>query len=204
MNIVLAQIKKDILCQKTVLIVWGICVALGIVAIAVMGVLSDVPKPDVENQRATLGILLSLGGLSMVGIGALAIGMFLLVPILVVLIVQEDLLMGTTAFWLTRPIPREKLLAAKAILIAVLPIPLLFIWSRFQGNSSAYSYGESHPFSAITETLHINPTDLFHLCYFVGFSAVFVHQYLTLRTKISLAILIATIAVVSVLEVLLG
>jgi hypothetical protein len=58
--------------------------------------------------------------------------------------------------------------------------------------------------SVVAQVLHLNAPDFFHLCYFAGFSVVFIHQYLTLQTRRSLAILIAIIVVASLLHVLVG
>lgn len=55
---------------------------------------------------------------------------------LTVLIVQADLLVGTTAFWLTRPIPRTTLAAAKLISLALwlIAVPVLFDVLVLTGN----------------------------------------------------------------------
>jgi hypothetical protein len=260
MNIVLAQLKKDIQCQRRPLILWGICLGTGLIPLMFLNVFTHFHAPDISNAKVMMGIL-SLGGLALACVLAAGFGLFLLVPVLVIRIVHEDVLMGTTAFWLTRPIPRKKLLAAKALLIAVLPLPLVLlggtdarfgtshfwtaefawvaafaaissitsgvrefltyglallfgkavfagildkVWSRFHGSSSVFSNGAPHPFSVVAQVLHLNAPDFFHLCYFAGFSVVFIHQYLTLQTRRSLAILIAIIVVASLLHVLVG
>jgi hypothetical protein len=263
MKIVLAQLKKDIQCQRTPLILWGICLGIGL-ALAGMHValshldhssLQDLDLSQTQKVVGVISFVAVLGG----GTFAVMFGMFLLLPILVIRIVREDTLMGTTAFWLTRPIPREKLLLAKALFIAVLVLPLLVsvgngarigesqfwpaetawiaalaalaaitpgvqallgygmallfgkiifsgiinaIWKHYHGASTIFPDGVVHVFSSAGEMFHLNASDLCHLCYFAGFSAVFIHQYLTLRTRKSLAIYIATLITVGVLQML--
>jgi hypothetical protein len=247
MNIVLAQLKKDIQCQRKPLILWGICLGTGFIALMFLKAFGHVYAPDMSNPKVMIGVL-TLGGLALASVLSAGFGMFiLLAPILVIRIVHEDVLMGTTAFWLTRPISRKELLAAKSLLIAILPLPsillgvrfgagqfwttefawiaafaaissitsgtggflncgvaLLFgkavfsailgaVWTRFHGNTSVFSPAQM---------LHIDAADFFHLCYFAGLSAVFIHQYLTLQTRRSLAILITILGAVSLLEML--
>jgi len=170
-------------------------------------------------------------------------------------------LMGTTAFWLTRPVPRAKLLAAKALLIVVLTLPLALLggtgahfntglfwaaelawiaafaaissitsglreflawglalffgkavfagilgnlWGQLHGDSPILSVGVADQLSVAAQAFHLNATDFFHLCYFAGFSAVLVHQYLTLQTRRSRAVLITMIVMVCLLEMAFG
>jgi len=260
MNIILAQLKKDLQCQRRPLILWGLCLGLALIPFTLLNMFTHFHPANIADAHAMLGIL-SIVGLAMSCLFAAGFGLFLLVPLLVVRIVHEDPLMGTTAFWLTRPVPREKLLAAKTLLIAMLPLPLLLasgtgarfntghfwaselawiaacagiasltlgllefigwglgllfgkavfagilekLWLNFHGEGSFLSAGTADQLSTIAQTLHLNATDFFHLCYFAGFSLVFVHQYLTLQRRRSLAILIVTIVVVSLVQTALG
>jgi len=177
---------------------------------------------------------------------------------LVVRIVHEDTLLGTTAFWLTRPMPREKLLAAKALFIAILPLPLILLgikfgtghfwanefawiaafaaiaaitsglrdflsyglallfgkaifggileklWAYFHGGSSILTDAEAQRLDIAGKTLHLNAPDLFHLCYLAGFLVVLIHQYLTLKTRRSLALIVTLVVAVSLIHMLAG
>ena len=260
MNIILAQLKKDIQCQRRPLILWGLCLGMAFIPLAFLNLFLNFHPPDISKANAMLGIL-SLTGLGVACLFAAGFGLFLLVPLLVVRIVHEDPLMGTTAFWLTRPIPRKKLLAAKALLIVVLTLPLALLggtgahfntglfWAaelawiaafaaissitsglreflawglallfgkavfagilrnllgQFHGDGSILSDGAAHQLSVVAQMLHINSTDFFHLCYFAGFSVVVVHQYLTLQTGRSRAVLITMIVMVCLLEMAFG
>jgi len=129
MNIVLAQFKKDIQCQRQSLILWGICLALGVIPIAIIATLSRLQHTHLEHYsfsdtQKIVGVLSFVAVFTMCMFLA-GFGMFLLLPVLVIRIVHEDTLMGTTAFWLTRPIPRLELLLAKILFIAVLLLPLI-------------------------------------------------------------------------------
>lgn len=257
MNIILAQLKKDIQCQRNPLILWAISLGLGLIPLMLLRAVAHFYAPDMSSGKDMLGML-SMGGLALACALAAGFGQLLLVPVLVIRIVHEDVLMGTTAFWLTRPIPRKQLLAAKALLIAVLPLPLLLlggnsvhfgagearlgaghIWTAELAEIAAFAavsaitsgvrefltYGLALLFgkgvlSAILENLwmhfhgagsvfsgaalHLNAPDWSHLCYFAGLSAVFIHQYLTLQTRRSLAMFIAVIVSVSLLQLLFG
>ena len=206
--------------------------------------------------------VLSIGGIAMACTVIFAVGMFVLLPLLVIRIVHEDVLMGTTAFWLTRPLPRGRLLGAKLMLILGLLIPpltfslttkvsagsgdfwiaelawiaafaavasitsgardfmiyavaLLFgkgvfagilekLWSYLHGGNIPFVDSGILQLSILARELHLSASDFYHLAYFGGFTAVFIHQYLTLKTKKSVAILITVIVAVSLLQMLGG
>jgi hypothetical protein len=263
MNIVLAQLKKDAQCQRSPLILWVICLVLGLIPFAILAVLSHYHNSQL--QFANLSDMQKITGvLSFVAIFTLCMlaagfGMFLLLPVLVIRIVHEDTLIGTTAFWLTRPVPRQKLLLAKALFIAVLLLPLVLagensahggeghfwpgetawiaalaalaaitpgvqgllgyglallfgkiifsgiidrLWNHYHGTDSVFSDGVLHFFSSTGHLFHLNAADFIHLCYLAGFAAVFIHQYLTLRTRKSLAIFVTTLVAVALLQML--
>lgn len=265
MNIVLAQLKKDARCQRRPLILWVICLALGALPYAIAATLSHSHGKNLDilhlsDAQKIVGVV-SMIAIFMMCVTAAMFGMFLLLPILVTRVVHEDPLMGTTAFWQTRPIPRPKLLLAKALFIGVLLVPLMLalanggkvdqdqfwpammawiaavaaiaaitpgtaawfgyglsflfgklvfsgiinqLWSHYHGPSPLFPDETLSPLIAAGRFLHFNASDFFHLCYLVGFSAVFIHQYLTLRTKRSLALFIATLVAVGVLQMLAG
>jgi hypothetical protein len=76
------------------------------------------------------------------------------------------------------------------------------LWSRYFNADSAFSQWMSEHLSSAGQMLHLTTGDFFHLSYLFGFSAVFIHQYLTLRTRKSLWIFIATLVVVALLQML--
>ncbi len=263
MNIVLAQLKKDIQCQRGPLILWIICLGLGLVPFVILAVFSHMEHSHVQFANLTdmqkIAGALSYVAIFMLCMMAAAFGMFLLVPVLVIRIVHEDTLMGTTAFWLTRPVPREKLLLAKVLLIAVLLLPLLLgwgrdaeagtdhfwpseiawiaavaalaaitpgvqgllgyglsfffgkiifsgiierVWAHYHGTDSIFPDGLLQFFTSTRHMFHLTTTDFIHLCYLAGFAAVFIHQYLTLRTRKSLVIFVTTLVTVALLQMI--
>jgi hypothetical protein len=262
MNITLAQLRKDIQCQRGLLIAWAICVGLSILPFTLFWLIPHCFTFSHTNPGTVMVYVLAIGGTVMGCAVIVALGLFILLPLLVIRIVHEDVLMGTTAFWRTRPISREKLLSAKAILILSLLIPPLLLaeitntsmgsgqfwatnlaliaafaavasitagardfmiyaavlvfgkgifasglktlWGHFHDSRIAMADAGFQQFSIFTRTLHLGAPDFYHLCYFVGFAAVFIHQYLTLRTKTSLALMIGVIAVISFLQILVG
>jgi hypothetical protein len=144
MNIVLAQFKKDIQCQRRPLILWVISLALGLIPVAILATLNHLQPTQVERMNFSdtqkiVGVLSYVAIFTMC-IFAAAFGMFLLLPVLVIRVVHEDALMGTTAFWLTRPVPRLKLLLAKTLFIALLLLPLLPL-----GNGARVGEGQFWP-----------------------------------------------------------
>ena len=92
------------------------------------------------------------------------------------------------------------LLFAKGIFASA----LASLWGRFHGGGIATADAGFQPPSILTRALHLGVPDFYHLCYFAGFAAVFIHQYMTLRTKRSLALMIGVIVVISLLQVLGG
>lgn len=265
MKIVLAQLKKDLRCQRTPLILWIVCLVLGAVPYLLVSVLehahlNDPDKLHLSQTQMVVG-LMSYVAIFMACITAAGFGMVLLLPILITRVVHDDPLMGTTAFWQTRPIPRPHLMLAKALFIGVLITPLLVamsangkvgqdqfwpamagwiaavaalaaitpgtgawfgygaallfgklifsaiinaVWKHYHGPDALFSDETLSPLIATGKLLHLGTSDFFHLFYLAGFSAVFVHQYLTLRTKRSLALFIAVLIAVGVLQMICG
>jgi hypothetical protein len=205
--------------------------------------------------------VLSYIAILMACITAAGFGMFLLLPIIVTRVVHDDPLMGTTAFWQTRPIPRPQLMLAKVVFIAVLIMPLLIgmangaksdqgqfwlamtawiaavaavaaitpstaawfgygaaflfgklifsaiinaVWNHYHGPSPLFSDDAIQPLISTGKFLHLSTSDFFNLCYLVGFAAVFVHQYLTLRTRRSLLLFILVLVAVAGLQMING
>jgi len=99
MNIVLAQIRKDIIPSRGLLIGMGV-----LLAITILG-----------------RILMATGVFRMSGGSPLAALQFFLVAVLTVRLIHMDSLVGSNAFWRTLPISRAQLLAAKSAFL-ILPI----------------------------------------------------------------------------------
>ncbi|HSI13528.1 MAG TPA: hypothetical protein VK961_15900 [Chthoniobacter sp.] len=265
MKIVLAQLVKDIRCQRTPLILWIVCLGLAVVPYALTVALKHADQsglnPSHLSETQVLVGVVSYIAILMACITAAGFGMVLLLPIIVTRVVHDDPLMGTTAFWQTRPIPRPQLMLAKALFIGVLITPLMVamsnggkigddkfwpaiagfiaavaavaavtpgttawfgyaaallfgklifsgiidaLWSHYHGPGALFSDDALHPLIETGQFLHLNGADFLHLCYFVGFSLVFVHQYLTLRTRRSLLLFILTLGTVGVLQMISG
>lgn len=266
MKIVFAQFKKDMRCQRTPLILWVICLASGLVPFLLTKGLehtlgSQFDAHQLSDTQKVVGVM-SYIAILMACTTAAGFGFFLLAPILVTRVVHDDPLMGTTAFWQTRPIPRPQLMLAKALFIGVLLTPLLVgmaagggqvgqdkfwpamtawiaavaalaaitpgmgawfgygaaflfgklifsaiinaLWNNYHGPSALFSDETLRPLISTGKLLHLNASDFFHLCYLVGFCGVFVHQYLTLRTRRSLLLFIAVLVTVGVLQMISG
>lgn len=104
MSLVLHLLRWDVQRFRILLPLW-----LGLVA-ASAALEGAWPAVAIEvAARQTAGIAGNL----------LALAVLLLSVVLAALVVQEHPLVGTNAFWLTRPIPRRSLLAAKLILLSV-------------------------------------------------------------------------------------
>ena len=102
----------DVRALRPPLMIWGLILAVQ-AALLVAG-------------PARLGIDMRLTGSVGYDYGVLMIRLAL-TAVLVALVVQRDALVGTTAFWRTRPIPRQGLLASKAttVLLLVVAAPWL-------------------------------------------------------------------------------
>lgn len=110
MNLVIHQFKKDILRTRVVLALWLLLIVIQLV------LASWVPKP---GDTLMQGFSTALSGL-------LAAFNYLLLLVLVPLLVHQEPLVGTTAFWFTRPISRGTLLTSKALFVFVLvAVPIL-------------------------------------------------------------------------------
>jgi hypothetical protein len=112
MNLVLHLVKWDVKRFQVLLSLWLLIVAAGALL-----------------EGAWPGLAVAMVARQTVGItgNLLALVEVLFSIVFVVLVVQEHSLVGTTAFWMTRPIPRGALLAAKLIFLttAVIVAPVI-------------------------------------------------------------------------------
>lgn len=102
-------LTRDLRNQRWLLLAW--------IAVLLASVASRVIGPHLSVESATQD-------LTMRSLGSLAFAHLVLVILGVALIVQTDVVVGTTAFWLTRPIARTTMLRAKLVssfVIIVLP-----------------------------------------------------------------------------------
>jgi len=110
MNLLIHQFKKDILRTRVVLGLWLLLV---VVQFALVG--WNLKPGDALMQ--SLFPMLS---------GLLIFFNYLLVLVLVPLLVHQEPLVGTTAFWFTRPLSRATVLASKALFVFLLiALPIL-------------------------------------------------------------------------------
>jgi hypothetical protein len=111
MSLVLHLVKWDVKRFQVLLSLWLLIVAAGALL-----------------EGAWPGVAVAMAARQTVGItgNLLALAEVLFSIVLVVLVVQEHSLVGTTAFWMTRPISRRALLAAKLIFLttAVIAAPV--------------------------------------------------------------------------------
>jgi len=110
MNLVLHLFKKDILRTRVVLAFWLFLVVL---QFALVG--WNVKPGDALMQT-----------LSSTLFGLLMVFNYLVVLVLVPLVVHQEPLVGTTAFWFTRPLSRTTVLTSKALFVLMLvALPIL-------------------------------------------------------------------------------
>lgn len=105
-------IATDLRRHRLLLLAW---VAVVVLASTLKGV-----NPVLDGNvalRSTMGLVATL----------LELTQFLLAALLVPLVIQTHALVGSTAFWMTRPIPPVSLLASKALLLsgAIVVLPVL-------------------------------------------------------------------------------
>jgi len=118
MNLTCHIVKKDLRALRWPLVVWVALIAAKLV-MGVMLLTSDTTG-DTELFETLNGLSKLLAGLEFLGI------------VLVAVLIQEDMLVGTTAFWVTRPISGARLLAAKllglGVVFVVLPVLVTLPW----------------------------------------------------------------------------
>jgi len=118
MNLVWHIVKKDLRALRWPLVVWAALIA----AKLMMGLLLlTSTSPNDQHLFQTLDALAKLlAAFECLGV------------VLVAALVQEDLLVGTTAFWTTRPISGGRLLAAKllglGVIFGVIPVLVTVPW----------------------------------------------------------------------------
>jgi len=103
MSRILHQLKKDLVHQRWALAGWA---TLLLVHLLVSGfqILRHVPNPQSTDQFA----------------GLVASWVVFMPLLLVILVVQTDTPVGTSAFWMTRPLRGAQMLAAKALFVVLL------------------------------------------------------------------------------------
>lgn len=104
MNRILHQLKKDLAQQRWALVGWA---TLLLVHLLLSGfqILRHVPNPDPSTEQFA---------------GLVASWVVFLPMLFVILAVQSDTPVGTSAFWLTRPLRGPQMLAAKALFVVLL------------------------------------------------------------------------------------
>ncbi|MGH7997211.1 MAG: hypothetical protein ACREFX_12770 [Opitutaceae bacterium] len=107
MNLLFHQLKKDIRALRLPFAAW---LALLIVRMS-LEIASDIPLPHVGAPTKALAAVLT-------GVGLVVYWVFTV--LLAAWIVLEDPPGGTTAFWLTRPLPPRRVAASKLLLLACL------------------------------------------------------------------------------------
>jgi hypothetical protein len=112
MNIITHVLKKDVIRLKFLMLVWLLLI---IVQLA-LGVFSPKLAAEAFELQLLMPLLMRL-------IGFLQ---GLMMVIVIPLIIQDDSVVGSTAFWYTRPILRKELLLSKSLaMLTVLVLPLL-------------------------------------------------------------------------------
>lgn len=117
MNLLLHIFKTDVRRVAPSLLAWTV---LTIAATVLEGY---APRAEAAGTLPAPGLLILVGAM-------LWLARMLTAVVLIVSIVQGHALAGTTAFWLTRPVPRATLFAAKLLLVAltVVLVPALCEW----------------------------------------------------------------------------
>jgi hypothetical protein len=111
MNLTWHQLKKDVRRTRVLLGLWLFVAVLRFALVGANANPSDLAWQTSLNLLSVVTVLLGT----------------LLVMVLVPLIIQQEPLVGTTAFWLTRPISRATLLKEKSLLLLGLILVPLFI-----------------------------------------------------------------------------
>ncbi len=112
MNIITHVLKKDVIRLKYLMLVWLLLI---IVQLA-LGIFGHKLAAEVFELQMLLPLLMRLIGFLQ------ALMMVIVIP----LIIQDDSVVGTTAFWYTRPILRKDLLLSKSsAMLTFLVLPLL-------------------------------------------------------------------------------
>lgn len=119
MNLVWHILKKDLRALRWPLAAWAVLIAMKLIIGVLLLTKSSSGNSDLMFSHLTTLVTL-LAGLECVGV------------VLVASLIQEDRLVGTTAFWATRPISGARLLAAKLIglslIFGLLPVAVTMPW----------------------------------------------------------------------------
>lgn len=112
MNIITHVFKKDVIRLRYLMLVW----LLLIIVQMALGIFGQKLAAEAFELQMILPLLMKLIGFLQ------GLMMIVVIP----LIIQDDSVVGTTAFWYTRPILRKSLLLSKLLaLLTVLVLPLL-------------------------------------------------------------------------------
>ena len=112
MNFIPFLFKKDLIRLKYVFLVWLVL----ILAQSALGIGGHILAAEIFEFQMLLPLLTKLIGFLQ------GLMMIVIIP----LVIQDDSIVGTTAFWFTRPISRKGLLLSKACsILTVLVLPLL-------------------------------------------------------------------------------
>jgi len=127
MNIITHVFKKDVIRLKYLMLVWLLLI---IVQLA-LGIFGQKLAAEVFELQIFLPLLMKLTGFLQ------GLMMIVVIP----LIIQDDSVVGTTAFWYTRPILRKGLLLSKSLaILTVLVLPLLAAELFVLGANGASGY----------------------------------------------------------------
>jgi len=119
MNLVIHQLNKDVRRTRVVLAFWFLLVVLQFTLVGWTA------KPGDVLMQSILPMLS----------GVLAFFNYVLVLVLVPILIHQEPLVGTTAFWFTRPIARGTVLASKALfLLFLIVLPIMVQSIAFLAN----------------------------------------------------------------------
>lgn len=117
MNTTFHIFKKDLFSTRYLLALWALIVLAQIVLVGLAGSPADYSAPTDYMRQLIFSSLAVL----------LPVLQTILLIVLIPFVVQAEPLVGTTAFWMTRPISSRRLLAAKSLYGAILLVIPLFV-----------------------------------------------------------------------------
>lgn len=145
MNLVLHQFKKDVLHLRWLLVLW----AVPVVYLALLAAFPDVMDAGLGIRRVEL---VPKDAFLTMFLFLLAFFLHWFLPAMIVAaLIQEDSMIESSAFWLTRPLSWRVLLAAKGLfcfLFLFLP-PMLILWF-VRMDSSSLLYEMPHLLFGVT------------------------------------------------------
>lgn len=115
MKLILAHLKKDAITFRTLLWIWGACVAFDCLFALLAALIVKIPASG-------MGIAFFLSVFASLILGLIStLGLqFILLAVIIVGIIQTDSLQESDAFWRTRPISRRDLLLEKIFFVVLL------------------------------------------------------------------------------------